>query len=293
MNAVFETCKKELERAPVYDAAFISGKGTEYMRFDTSNNANNGHSTTKLFVATAIGMLEDDGKLSRYDGVTSFFTKDELPAGMDEKWNAVTVEHCLQHKTGMDTIPFGVDDDDSQPKIGDDYLGYVLSLPVEHEPGSYRRYSDAAYYLLCRVIEKAAGIGTEEFFRNRIMNPLGFRQWATAKCPQGHVIGGGGLYTRADDLAKLGWLYANMGVLDGKRLLSEKWIRDAMANDYALTSHRNTSIYVKTGACGQMVWFSAEKKAAGAWHGCIKGDNGDRNNVLLDGVMKELGVTAE
>lgn len=292
MNKLFEAIEKE--EAPMYDAAIITEDGTQYWKNPCCHNANNSHSATKLVVATGIGILCDRGLLSPDTKVTSLFSDDEKPENMDEKWDLVTVKDALMHRTGIDEVPYGVDEDEHIALIGKDYLKYVFSLKIMHEPGTYRRYSDAAYYLLCRVIHKASGLYADEFFKQNIFDPLSFRQWAMAKCPMGHPIGGGGFFCRADDLAKLGYTYAMNGVYDGKRIISEKWISEATASDYALTRFRDTDVFVKTGARGQMVAFSTERKTGVSWHGCsAPDDNGKRNDRLLEAFVAYLDEKEE
>lgn len=285
MNPLFEAFINEKE--PVYDVAVITDNGIELWRSDHANNANNSHSATKLFVATAIGRLCDEGKLSLDSPVTSFFTDGQKPENMDPRWNEVTVRQALQHKTGMDEIPLGVDDDNSLEALGDDFLGYILSLPIMHEPGTYRKYSDAAYYLLGRIIASASGMTADLYMKKIMFDPMGFRQWAMAKCPQGHPICGGGFFARSDDVAKLGWAYANKGIYNGVRIVSDEWITDAMENDYACSQFRDTDIFLKTGANGQMVAFSRERRSAAAWHG-YSTDNGKRNDRLLEAYCRFL-----
>ena len=286
-NALFEAV--ENEAAPMYDAAVITENGIEMWKNPVCHNANNSHSATKFFIATAIGQLCDAGKMSLDDKVTSFFTAEEMGDTLDKGWHDVTVRHTLQHKTGMEHIPYGVDEDDHIEKIGEDFLKYVFSIKIEFTPGEHRHYSDAAYYLLGRIINKASGEDTVAYLREHITKPLGFRQWAIALCPMGYPICGGGFFTRADDMAKLGYAYACGGMYDGKRIISEDWINMAMTQDFACTQHRDTDVYVKTGARGQMVAFSIKRKAACAWHGCAEPDDeGKRNNRLLDGFLKYL-----
>lgn len=286
-NALFDAVMAE--EAPMYDAAIITENGTEVWKNPVCHNANNSHSATKFYIATAIGQLYDAGKLDIDDKVTSFFTAEETGDTLDAGWHNVTVRQTMQHKTGMEHIPYGVDEDEHIALIGDDFLKYVFSIKIEHTPGEYRHYSDAAYYLLGRIIAKASGMDTVVYLRENLLKPLGFRQWAMALCPQGYPICGGGFFTRADDMAKLPYAYANGGMYDGKRIISEKWIEMAMTQDFACTQHRDSDVYVKTGARGQMVAFSIKRKAACAWHGCSAvDDNGMRNNRLLDGFLKYL-----
>ena len=278
-NALFDAFYKETD--PMYDIAVITEEGTEYLHNENSNFANNSHSVTKFFIASAVGILVTEGRINLKDKVTDFFTKEEIGDKIDDGWYNVTVEHALQHKTGMLNIPYGVDESAHIPLIGDDFLKYVFSIKIEAEPGTERRYSDAAYYLLGRIVAKASGMTAQEFIRENIAKPLGFGQWGMLLCPMGHTIGGGGLYTESDDTARLGFLWASRGMCDGRQIISASFIEDAMKNDYACSRFRDTDIYLKTGAHGQCVAFSVKRRAAAAWHGFSANDGNNRNDRLL------------
>lgn len=277
---LYDAVMRECESAPMYDAALIENDTIYFWHYPSSNNANNGHSTTKLFIDSCVGILSDRGMLDVHAPVTSFFTKEELPAGIDPKWDCVTVHDTMRHRMGLDFIPYGVDEDRDIEKIGDDFLGYVFSLELKYKPDEYYRYSDAAYYLLSRIISAASGEKCQDFMFENLLKPLGFRQWATAVCPRGYMIGGGGFFSRADDMAKLPYVYANGGMYDGKRILSEEWTRLAVENRYALDEHGSTGAYYKTGAMGQGVIF--KNGASFAWHGCAPHDGGNRTTRLFD-----------
>lgn len=281
MNKLFEAVLAE--EAPMYDTAIITANGTEYWKHEDCHKANNCHSSTKFIVATAIGQLWDDGKLKLTDRLIDMFSSDELPENYDEKWKYVTIMNLLQHKTGFTEMHGDVDDDNSLYMIGDDFLKFVISKPLGAKPGTFYKYSDASYYLLGRVIGKVSGIDPVTYIRNYVLKPVKFHQWAMACCPQGYPICGGGFFSRSDDMARLGYVYACDGVTEqGERLVSEKWIENAMNNDFACTRFRDTDIFLKTGSRGQMVAFSRLRKAGAAWHGCaFNDDNGKRNDRLL------------
>ena len=278
--ALFDAVQYECGVGPMYDAALIADDTVYYWRHPDANHANNGHSTTKLLITSCVGILADRGLLDVHAPVTSFFTADELPPGMSERWNAVTVHDAMRHRMGIESVPFGVDEDDDIEKIGDDFLGYVFSLDLPYEPDEHYRYSDAGYYLLSRIISAAAGEPCQDFMDRNLLKPLGFRQWATVTCPRGHMIGGGGFFARADDLAKVGYAYANGGVCGDIRVFSQAWTERAVENHYALDEHGSTGVWYKTGALGQGVAFS--RGCAFAWHGCLGAAGGERTTRLFD-----------
>lgn len=281
MNKLFQAVLAE--EAPMYDAAVITANGTEYWKNENCHNANNSHSATKFIVATAIGTLWDSGKLSLSDNIIDFFSEDELPDEYDSRWKNVKVIDLLQHKTGFTEIIGDVDDDNVLHGIGDDFLKFIISKPLGAEPGTFYKYSDASYYLLGRIIGKASGVDPVVYIRENVLKPAGFHQWAMACCPQGYPICGGGFFSRADDMARLGYAFACDGVNEkGKRIVSAKWIDNAMNNDFACGRFRDTDIFLKTGSRGQLIGFSRIRKAGVAWHGCAFTDDcGKRNDRLL------------
>lgn len=288
-NAFFKAVLAEA--APMYDAAIVNDGGVYYWKYENCNSLNNSHSATKFFIAAAVGRLRDEGRIDIDAPVTSFFPPERLPADMEPRWRNVTVRNTLRHMTGMgdDSIRFGVDEDDSNTKIGDDFLAEVLRTPLPHAPETYRRYSDAAYYLLSRIIAAASGVTADKYLNETFFKPLGFGQWAMACCPQGHPIGGGGFFARACDIAKMGYLYAVGGEWQGTRLISREWIEMSQQNDFALGQFRDYDLWVKTGARGQMIAYSPGKRTGVAWHGCAFADDaGKRNDRLLEGFVAYL-----
>ena len=294
-NKFFDAVLRETD--PIYDAAIITSDGIEYWHNENSNYANNGHSVTKFFISSAIGVLVSRKQIRLDDKVLSFFYESDIGQSVDPGWNSVTVEHCLMHKTGILHIPYGVDEDDHIALIGKDFLKYIFSLRIDTEPGTEYKYSDAAYYLLGRIIHKVTGITAYEFIKNNLADPLGFKQWGMLLCPMGHTIGGGGLYSRSDDNAKLGFLWANEGKLGSEEIISAEYIKAAMENDYASTSFRGTDVFLKTGSKGQCVAYSLKRKAAAAWHGYSYEDGNNRNDRLLsafcDYLDDKFGKTEE
>ncbi len=275
---------------PLFDVGIASSDGVEWHYAQDANECNNSHSATKAIIAAGIGILRDRNLLHLDDCVLSFFKKDELPENMDEAWSKVTVEFALQHKMGLgeNSGLMGIDDVDSRDKIGDDFLKHIFSVSLTHEPGTYRKYTDAAFYILSRIIHSVSGQTADKFLLANLLNPIGFHECAFGCCPQGHPIGGGGLYARSDDMARFAYLYANEGICNGKQLISKEWIDLSAQNDYAWTPFRETDIFVKTGARGQMVAYSKSKRVGISWHGCCSEGGNDRNDRFLEAFEKVL-----
>jgi len=161
----------------------------------------------------------------------------------------------------------------------DDWLDYCLKQPLKYLPGEKTTYSNSYFYLLSRILHKASGVKLDKFLRQHLFKPLGINDCAWASCPYGFPQGGTGLYLSTKDMAKLGVLYMNGGVWEGKRIISEEWIQSATKSHtspdywaqfgYGLTIQENG--YQFAGAHDQFVYINTADKTVTAAHGFTDG----------------------
>ncbi len=246
-------------------------------------NCRNCYSVAKAFVVTAIGMLEDRGLLTTDDPVFPVFA-DRFPADYDEKWKRVTIAHAMTHTIGFARGFLDIDCDVMSEYPADDLLHMVLSHPLEYEPGAFYAYSDAAFYLLSRIVTEKSGMLLDDFLRQNLFVPMKFREYAMSKCPRGYPIGATGLYITTEDMLKLGILYMQNGVYEGKRYLSERFVQKALGR-FEFRVNRNG--FAKGGMYGQLLYFDPVRKQVVACHGINKSKSAD---PVLDAVLQETPV---
>lgn len=265
MSERMKKIEAEIRRREIslYDFALMNEEGIEEIHGRPCNACNNSYSVTKAFIATAAGMLWEKGKLDLDRPVTEYFPE---YTPKDERWNRVTLRHALTHRMGIEKGYLDIDVEDIYSYGTEDFLEVVFREPLPHEPGSFYRYSDAAYYLAARIVEEAAGGKADDFLMRELLLPMKVQEAAFSRCPKNHPIGATGLYIRARDMVKLGWLYADGGRYEGKQLISEGWIREEERNGLAFTACGKGDARGKGGMYGQMLMFSKEKRFAAAWH---------------------------
>ena len=179
-------CCKENDYS-IYRIAVLNGENeeTEQINIRNMNACMNSYSVAKVFTMTAIGLLVDDNLLSVDEKITNILAE-EYANVADERWHNVTVEMALTHKIGLQAGFLDIDAKDPLT-FGEDYLTYTLQQSLNFEPGTESVYTDAAYYLLARVVEKRANMPLDTFLWKRLFAPLSFREVAWSRCPQGHV----------------------------------------------------------------------------------------------------------
>ncbi|MCB8933711.1 MAG: beta-lactamase family protein [Fimbriimonadaceae bacterium] len=134
-------------------------------------------SITKQFTATAVLLLERDGKLSVDDPVRKL-----LPEAPKE-WGDMRIRHVLSHTSGLGdygSVPgFDFLGDPSE----EDLVKGLAQTKLQSEPGAKYSYSNIGYAMLGVLIHRASGMPYEEFVNTRILKPAGMV--ATRFVPKG------------------------------------------------------------------------------------------------------------
>lgn len=246
----------------VFAAAQIEGERAEERQLARTNRCQDSYSVSKAFVVTALGMLYDEGRLSPEDGIMQFFPE-YAPA--DERWQAATIDMALRHSLGLSGGYLDIDCVEMK-EFGRDLLAHVFAQRLQCAPGEQRVYSDGAYYLLGRVVQRAAGRGLTEYLWEKLFGPMEYTEAAWSTCPLGHAMGATGLYITARDMAKLGALYRDGGLWQGKRLLSQEWVRIVRERGYEMRPAGIGEAYGKGGMYQQMLLVVPESGRVVAWH---------------------------
>lgn len=143
------------------------------------------YSMTKPVTAVAAMMLYEDGLFQMTDPVANFLPELadlKLQRGdvLAEPRSQMTMRQLLTHTAGL-TYGFYADNpvDLSYRETNlfgsldlDEFITKLSQLPLRYEPGTRYHYS-VAFDVLGAVVEKISGQSLEEFFDQRIFQPLG------------------------------------------------------------------------------------------------------------------------
>src|SRR5438132_4654344 len=125
-------------------------------------------SISKQFTATAILLLQEQGKLSLDDKVAKFIP--DLTRA-----NEVTIRQLLSHTSGYQdywpqdyVMPMML-----QPVTAQKIMNGWARKPLDFDPGTKWQYSNTNYVIAGVIVEKASGMPLLDFLRKRVFTPLG------------------------------------------------------------------------------------------------------------------------
>ena len=189
-------------------------------------------SATKPFVALAVGLLVEQGKLDVNAPVSSFFVEWE-----GDPRGSITIEHLLHHTSGL------VSPTPTMPIYeSGDFLRFALDSQLEALPGETFRYNNNGVNLLAGIVEEVSGESIADLLERELFSPMQITDFTWARDAAGNTHGMSGLALRASDAAKIGQLFLDRGEWRGEQLIPASWI------DYMLTpSARMTEM-------GALIW---------------------------------------
>jgi CubicO group peptidase (beta-lactamase class C family) len=105
---------------------------------------------------------------------------------------------------------------------------FVLEQPVWRKPDEEWNYNGGGTQLLAGVLQRTTGKSLANFAKEALFEPLGITQFEWLNMPaSGEVAAASGLRLRPRDLAKIGQLVLDNGMWNGRRIISEAWIRES------------------------------------------------------------------
>jgi CubicO group peptidase (beta-lactamase class C family) len=132
----------------------------------TTNSIFDAGSVRKQFVAAAILLLVEDGRLSLSDDVRKHVP--QLP----DYGHKITLDHLLTHTSGLRDWPALLKLASGDP----DAMTMILrQRELNFAPGEEWSYSNSGYVLLTEIVARTSGMSFSEFARKRLFEPLGMK----------------------------------------------------------------------------------------------------------------------
>jgi CubicO group peptidase (beta-lactamase class C family) len=184
------------------------------------------HSTAKGICVLATGIAADDGLVDVDEPIATYLVGTglgtETGVVLGDGVDRVTLRHLLTMTSGID-MPWSATELTDWPDLAAEFLR-------RPSHGRVFQYANASTYTAMRVLATRVGdVGA--FVTERLFAPLGIQDVEWQRCPNGFVAAGEGLSLRTEELARIGRLIRDRGVVDGLRVVSARWC-DGMHTDW-------------------------------------------------------------
>ena len=237
----------------------------------SSTSKHNIYSCTKSVVSALVGIAIDQGYIEGLNqSVLSYFPQRTI-ATRDANKEAMTLEHLLTMTTGFQCqVSYlyrwsGL----NQMRDSEDWVQFVLDLPMEGEPGERFEYCNGASHLLSGIIHETTGMSANEYAAEHLFGPLGISDVDWSSSPQGISVGYSELKMRPQDMAKIGVLYLNEGRWDGEQIVPSEWVISSTSQFISATLEDgygyqwwvdDSGMYLALGYRGQFIYVIPEKE---------------------------------
>ena len=132
----------------------------------STNSIFDAGSVRKQFVAAAVLLLVEEGRLSLSDDVRKHVP--QLP----DYGHKITLDHLLTHTSGLRDWPALLNLAGGDP----DAMSMILrQRELNFTPGEEWSYSNSGYVLLTEIVARTSGMSFSEFAHKRLFEPLGMK----------------------------------------------------------------------------------------------------------------------
>ena len=188
-------------------------------------------SISKSIVSACVGLAIEQGHIKNVDQkIFEFFPEyQQYDTGLRSE---ITIRHLLTMTSGMEwneEVPYS-DPENSEIRMTNspDPVEFILSRPMEIEPGVVWNYNGGTTQLLAIIIKKTSGMEIDDFAAQHLFDPLGVKNFRWTYFPNLDLpAAASGLRLTSRDLLRFAMLYASEGNWQGAQLLPKKWVDDS------------------------------------------------------------------
>jgi len=235
-------------------------------------------SITSILFGIALDLNEDYNVSNKAMPLLTGYDTDFL----DKRKQNISIEDLLTMRSGLqwneETDHNDTTNDCFRLESSDNWIEYVLSKPMDTIPGKSFVYNGGGTVLLGKIVRTITGKRIDDWAEEKLFEPLGITDYYWKETPDGEIDTEGGLYLKAEDLAKIGSLFLNKGKWNDNQIVSESWVttstspqikdvkpewRRNMGYGYQwwipeYTNDGKTSIYAANGYGGQYLMIAPE-----------------------------------
>jgi CubicO group peptidase (beta-lactamase class C family) len=223
-------------------------------------------SASKTIISALVGIAIEKNVFKGVGQPIAELLGSSIPQDADERVRRITIDHLLSMRAGLERT--------SGRNYGawvssGNWVRYILTRSFVDEPGGRMLYSTGSTHLLSAALTRASGRSTLELARDWLGEPLEVQVAPWTRDPQGIYLGGNEMALSPRALLRFGEMYRQGGMIDGKRVLPESWVKeswqprtaspftgDRYGYGWYIRDMRGHTVYYAWGFGGQMIYVA-------------------------------------
>jgi len=211
----------------------------EYFNDTDREDLNDLRSATKSIRSLLVGIALEKGYIQSLDEPILNYLEDlEDTTQLDPAKREITVRDLLLMSPGFDCNDWDQQSAGQEDRIykKNDWLRYIMQLPMQYTPGDTSLYCSAATILTAEIVSRASGMTVEDFADQYLFAPLEIYRYEWGHTSRRNVPESARrLYMRSRDFAKIGQLVLDSGRWNGQQVVAKDWIEESTRKQTTIT----------------------------------------------------------
>lgn len=188
-------------------------------------------SATKSFVSALTGIAIDKGFIKSTDETVLSFFPEYTFKNLTEDKRLISIKNLLTNQSGLDCDVSNPKSEGNETTMNNspDWIEFTLDLPMIDVPGGKGMYCSGNPIILGRIIEKATKMPLPDFAKQTLFKDIGIKNFVWNFKPDASSSETFcQIYLSPRDMGKLGLLYLNQGLWNGKQVISKGWVQESL-----------------------------------------------------------------
>jgi CubicO group peptidase (beta-lactamase class C family) len=213
---------------PNIDGIIVSKDGKiiveEYFNGFKRDTLHQTRSSFKSITSLLVGIAVDQKLFKVDDEIEKYISE-----WKDDPRGKIKVKDLLEMKSGLACENFFDVGPDCESEMydTDDWLSYILDIPLRYEPGLKWEYTSMEPDLLGIIISRTSNLTLIEFASKYLFEPIGIKHCEWEITPEGRGYAAGSSYMKPVDMLKIAQLVKNNGNWNGRQIVSKEWINES------------------------------------------------------------------
>lgn len=266
----------------------------QYFNGFNRDSLHDSRSSFKSVTSLLLGIVLDRGLIKDVNLPVYTLFQEDTTLYIDSRRKKISIKDLLEMRSGFDCDEWTGDGKDCESVMDKtkDWVKFSLSLHMKNDPGREWAYTSCDPMIISGVIRKTSGMSVMDFSARYLFDPMGITKYKWTLDPSGNGMTAGSFYILPRDMLKIGQLVLNKGTWNGKRIISEEWLKASTTAtipipEYSFMKVSRSSIGIPRQTYYGYYWYNEMVKTNAFQYNVIFASGNGGQYIMI---IKDLGL---